>query len=651
MEGRMRGSAAQWEKEARQMAWPWAVVTGAGLLVLARPWFSNVSVIPGSGGVWSEMVKWILPLGTFFGTAILATLPVGSEFQYRTVAMHLAQPIDRAEVWRQKFLVTLAAVLPPAVIYCIAVSREEGRAVALATAAWILVTTFGAIPFTILARSIIGGIVITQAAAFWLMLFWIYYEKHRNLPTALASLMVIGMVTYAGGMVWWGRRMLVRYQSTEGMQAKEDFVPGAQLVPAAVARWFECRPKQPIANLWRREVRVIRILWLMIAVYLLGWVFMVAFHQLPGARPREERYVVFAATIIVGLIIAVLAGTLSLGEEKTWGTHDWHMTMPVSVTTQWAVKLLFAVGTSVVFVALVPVAIVSLGRWAGLAVGKEFSSHFALILMLDAAIVTFAAFWCACVVKGTIQSTLWVFPVCFMIMMGAQAGSWVLESFGTSLRNGVRELVTWLDPFTVGPALGRLFQVIEFKQLISLVAAPLIAIALIQSLRMFRAQTGANKLRVVRCALPLVLVTFLYGAASVVFFEVLQETWRQARTVMLETDKAIGAWQVSNASNWQARQTNENDLAKVASLSNDTKLWLRSASVTVATAPERIKTGPGPYLPGRVLLILQGAELKDRVPYTAVVRNARGRDCSMMLQIQKGPTEKLDVGYLTVICE
>ena len=62
--------------------------------------------------------------------------------------------------------------------------------------------------------------------------------------------------------------------------------------------------------------------------------------------------------VIVGvvstLMIAILAGSLSLGEERTSGTHAWHMTLPVSALRQWLIKLFMALFAGFVGAGLLP---------------------------------------------------------------------------------------------------------------------------------------------------------------------------------------------------------------------------------------------------------------------------------------------------------
>src|SRR5512132_1813410 len=111
-------TSSQTFKEARQLAWPWTLIMLPGLAILAAPWI----VEAGRLGTLRGLPEWIMPIGAFFGTSLLAAMPLGAEFQYRTLAMRFAQPIERNTLWRQKFLITLAAVIPPALVYFLALA-------------------------------------------------------------------------------------------------------------------------------------------------------------------------------------------------------------------------------------------------------------------------------------------------------------------------------------------------------------------------------------------------------------------------------------------------------------------------------------------------------------------------------------------------
>lgn len=634
----MRSASAQLVKETRQLAWPWTILTLAGLLVLARPWMPALQV---SSGPLHHLGDWVMAIGTFVGTLLLAVLPLGAEFQFRTLALRFAQPIDRRDLWRQKFVITLAAVVPPAVIYCFALRQNFGWPFCIMAASWIVVSTASAIPFTLIARSTIGGMVLTQLGAAGVTFGWTYYEKHGQLPTAWLVAMVIVLAAYAVFMVFLGRRMFLRFQAVDGMQAGEAFVPGARLLPHAVAEWFRCRPRQPLANLIRREFHLLRPLWLLAAMNLLAWALLVAFHLLPN-QAGEKHLIPFALTACLGIVIAVLAGTLSLGEDKTWGTHDWHLTLPVSVSAQWGVKLLFALATSVVTAALLPMAVVIVADALAATPSHFLNSHVAVGWMLEAAGITLAAFWCACVVRGTVQATLWIFPLYFGIALAGGA-PWMVADSTHAVQRLIAAIVRRLDPVVAWRAAMPIFNFLDHDYALAFIAVPLLGVALIQSHRLFRAQLAANRLRVVRCAIPLLLVAFLCSTIGVICTGLAYESWHQQSTIIPEVSAALSA---AHAADPHPRMLSGEELANFAKLSDVTRHWLRDANVIVTAAPERIGNGSGRHLWGSMKFIVP-RDKGPRVPYSALVRTERGTRCSLMLQIQK----EGDIAYLTAFCE
>lgn len=90
-------------KEARPLFWPWCGFT----LVAALP------LLPGAAhiqlGDWSP--SW------FVAVAILSALPFGNEFEHRSVSLVLVQPIERLQIWREKFLITFVAVVSTGFLY------------------------------------------------------------------------------------------------------------------------------------------------------------------------------------------------------------------------------------------------------------------------------------------------------------------------------------------------------------------------------------------------------------------------------------------------------------------------------------------------------------------------------------------------------
>src|SRR5262249_26755023 len=170
----MSALAIQLPKEARQRLWPWLAVTVGGLVSLA--YMSRHS------STWNpidNLLPFIFPLGSFLVLPLLASLPLGSEFQHGTFTTLLAQPIEQRELWLQKWIVTLAAILPPAVLYLMGCHLlwEFGREFWMA-AGWIAAATAGAMAWTLIARSTLGGLALSSGSFWIFFVAWTYLSDH-----------------------------------------------------------------------------------------------------------------------------------------------------------------------------------------------------------------------------------------------------------------------------------------------------------------------------------------------------------------------------------------------------------------------------------------------------------------------------------------
>src|SRR5207249_7485832 len=59
-------------------------------------------------------------LGFWLGVPLLAALCFGEEFQHRTLPLLLSQPVERGQIWTEKWLVSTASILSAAVVYLLA---------------------------------------------------------------------------------------------------------------------------------------------------------------------------------------------------------------------------------------------------------------------------------------------------------------------------------------------------------------------------------------------------------------------------------------------------------------------------------------------------------------------------------------------------
>ena len=89
-------------KEARPLFWPWCAVVLSGAVPLLHP---------------PDPIRWISQVGFFVGIPLLATIPLGNEFQHRTISLLLSQPIGRVEIWREKLSITLLMVFSAALVF------------------------------------------------------------------------------------------------------------------------------------------------------------------------------------------------------------------------------------------------------------------------------------------------------------------------------------------------------------------------------------------------------------------------------------------------------------------------------------------------------------------------------------------------------
>src|SRR5260370_6795748 len=168
-------------------------------------------------------------------------------------------------------------------------------------------------------------------------------------------------------MLWLGGRKLARLQVAGGWEGDNLLMAGSSVMPDALAGLLRCRPTGAVLNLIRKELRLLRPLWLisfLSLVYLTALTLFRFLHLRDSAAPFPEgAYVLLYIPVILSSpLIAILAGSLSLWEEKTSGTQSWQMTLPVSARRQWMIKLFIAVFTGLVCAVLLPVlAMVVLG--------------------------------------------------------------------------------------------------------------------------------------------------------------------------------------------------------------------------------------------------------------------------------------------------
>ncbi len=577
----MNAKATRILKEARPLFWPWCAVALAGALPLVYPLD------------WTPLIY----LLGFFVVPVLATLSLGNEFQHRTLSLLLSQPVGRMEIWGEKLSVTIVAIVSAVLVFSLALratSFHPDRQELAFAGAWIVAITASATFWTLFTRSTVGGVALNIGVQSFIS----FTVPWANLADGLRArgylapgnhivVSTVGFVflCYAGVMVWLGGRTLARFQATGGMASDDLLMAGPDVMPGALAGWLRCRPTGVLLNLIRKELRLLRPVWLISLLAAVGWACLTLFGLLfERGFSRNFETAVIIVGVISTLMIAILAGSLSLGEEKTSGTHSWQMTLPVPSPLQWLIKLFVALFAGFVGAWLLPALIA--GRLFGsthILVDEYFGIRWLLLVLL----LTFAAFWCACALNVTVGAVLWVIPV--MIALGC------VGYFGNWATNGLVDFIlARFDPFAnlrFAIAVSKLSLIWSFHRpplpILPFLLVPALLLAVIQSYRLFRAQVQDSTRSLVRNLLPLAMLVFLLTFSWVGFNAFVDHAGWQVWGLFGETNRAIekilpGA---ANADATHPLQLTVDDLAKATPspfpLSESTRRWLRNSRITV----------------------------------------------------------------------
>jgi hypothetical protein len=364
-------------KELRGVLLPSAV---ALVLAIVIP-LANLLVVLHfvEGGAFLNFVAGV---GTFafFGCLLAVTaLPFGVEFLHKTFPLLLSQPIPRVQIWMDKLIATSITVAVPILILALGNWAAQSAAhfvlpkggvtyglnrpwdMALSALALLLPTLGSAGYWTILARSTLGGMVFTafaQLIAFGLLTLVgqrIDISAHAQPPL----LIIIGVI-YGAGFLMLSWRKFARLELSHVSPGDSAGAKSLTARPSRLAS-LRCRPTSGLLNLIRKEIQLQRPLFIIAAILCALWVLAYIFVLLQPSHTNFSE-IIFALTIGFYIpLMAFLAGSVSLGEEKNLGIVGWHLTFPVSIWRQWAVKLAVGFGAWVLLGLLLPFSLTQVG--------------------------------------------------------------------------------------------------------------------------------------------------------------------------------------------------------------------------------------------------------------------------------------------------
>jgi hypothetical protein len=268
--------------------------------------------------------------------------------------------------------------------------------------------------WTLGARSTIGGAVFNAAGQFLgvLILGLVLPNLHPALaidgPYAAGTILVGGLV-YSLVFLWLGWRTFSRLELSAA--AVGEGVDLSQQVGWRWPRmgWLKCSPRGGLLNLVRKELVLQRPTFLVAAVLAGCWLVTFVIQWVAPER-REFCHALASALAFISVpLTLLLAGSVSLGEEKSLGISAWHLTLPIRAWRQWWIK----VGVSVVTGLFVGMLLPTLLIWA--TAGFEHSEPIRILhldsaelvlIVLGAALVVVMSCWAVALFGTVVRATI-----------------------------------------------------------------------------------------------------------------------------------------------------------------------------------------------------------------------------------------------------
>jgi hypothetical protein len=587
----------------------------------------------------------IAEMGFWFGIPLIATLSFGNEFQHQTFSMMLTQPIDRMEIWRDKMLVVLAAVVSAAGVYAIGyrnLLQWRGDYVVIPVI-WVVVTVCSAVVCSLIARSTVGGMILNYLHVVLIGIATVSADRFlgpKPSPEAVRLVLGFGVLAaaiYAILMLWIGRLMLARFQAT-GTASADLLVNTPDSVRDALSGFLRCSPDSPLSNLVVKEIRLLGPLWLLAILFAVLLLCLVPLQWVPGNGVVQSNVPYVAALIVFlyALLSMLLAGCLSMGDERTLGTQLWHMTLPVSAGLQWLIKLSMAILATfggLVFVFTVGQLIFGFAFLDGI---DDLAGGHSLLHFFGLSLLSFPAFWCACAVKGTVRAALWAIPATAATLFMTRLGIGVAEGFGYSapmlfvvskihsVRPMTEEGYGFFLEFTYG-RFGFLWLVI-----------PPILVALFQSRRLFRREVPENSKSLIRALLWPVGVAFVFSFIIQIPRVFTLQSWFKGNQILHSVLANVEQLPLDLSQNDKThpRQLTQTEVSAV--LSPEARRWLDEPRMTVYKEPVVIR---GTILPKKRTILQTHLSNGIDCTVTNAIDQRTGKEFSWNVVICTDPHE------------
>jgi hypothetical protein len=202
-----------------------------------------------------------------------------------------------------------------------------------------------------------------------------------------------------------------RLQVLDGATAELSLPAGLEDKLSRPLSRIASRFRGAFASLVKKELRLQQISFLLAGLFLL-----IALMGACLIRFRSEwgPNIVGGDFIIYVFVLPLVAGVVSVAEEKGWDLAEWHLTLPPSALKQWSAKMLAALSTSLVLGLVLP-AILFLAGDALFAKGDALNSlppaSWVLCWVLGQLLLTSVAIYAASFSNTTLKAILAAFAI------------------------------------------------------------------------------------------------------------------------------------------------------------------------------------------------------------------------------------------------
>jgi hypothetical protein len=530
--------------------------------------------------------------GLLLGIPFMACHSFGNEFRHKTMDLLVSQPVNRLKIWREKWSVVAIAFLTTT-LFASVTSRTPwhiSRIDDMDFVMFLVVTTCSATFWTLVGRSTLGGLVLNISA--FILLFSIKASVWIWNSTAAILILSAATLGYSAIMLWLGRRVLVHRQSGEGFAGPDVMASIPNLMPARIALLFQCRPDQVLLNLIRRDLRLLRPVWMLMMLYVLGWSAMaISLSFVPAGDLQRTALVVLVLVTATYPIIAIfLAASLPMGEERAFGVQFWHLAVPLSIRTQWLVRLLSGLMAAVLCTVAVPAVLMALAQAL---LRPEFMERFLSMSMIEPvpALLAFylVSFWCAVVARDLIRTAGLIVAAGGLMFVAAHGSLWITVRLIDLFEYLMILPVSWyhLNPyaFTFHEPLNWFPNLSNLPEWISITV--LCGLLTIHTISLFRRLPQESALKMLRVLAPYLLLTVTFVSMTVI------RSWNGGYAevpyqLFYETEKAVVMLQPTNTFTVE-------DLGRASVLPANTQRWLQNSrmEVTVSDPPAGNDPTPG----------------------------------------------------------